>query len=523
MRSAVFVTTGAQSAARDRAAIAAGTPSFVLMQSAAAAAVDRIVAHGLHARGTVAVWVGPGNNGGDGWLIAAGLRAHGATVRIGVLEEPRTDDAQAARATACAGGAFDAADGTEAVHIDALFGTGQRAPLPPSAAHITRMINAARARGASTVAIDVPTGVAEREVPHARVQIDADAVIADCTLTFGTLKRVLLSVRESVGALEVLDIGLGTHATQDDGAPRWIDAAFVRSQVPRIPAHAHKGTRGRLAIIGGAPGMVGATILAARAALASGIGLVRVVCAGDHVGAVHAAVPEALVTPWPLSPDTFNATVGAWADAIVVGPGLGRSEAARALVAMCRATATPLLVDADAIAPFGDAPARTAPTLWTPHPGEALAMLDPEQRAALADARAIDAARDRVAPQLAMRSAGVVLLKGVPTIIAQHAATTTSQAYAAIVARGTAALAVGGSGDVLSGIGGTLLAQGCAPFDAAAIAAWVHGRAAEQATARRGGVRGTTLADILDALPDAWPRGDEELPPSVLATLPAIV
>ncbi|MCU0634144.1 MAG: NAD(P)H-hydrate dehydratase [Gemmatimonadaceae bacterium] len=518
--SAVVVTTAAQAAARDRAAITAGTPSFTLMQAAARAAVARLEAHGVLTLGPVAVWVGPGNNGGDGWLVAALLRARGLDVRVGAVGEPRTEDARRARTLATGGGVFVAPSGEERLHVDALLGTGQRVPLPDDIARATARVRAARERGARVVALDVPTGVADG-ADGAPVARDPQAIVADLTICFGTLKRALLAAREQAGTIDVVDIGLGAHAEQPDDAPLLMDPQRAWRGVPPIGARAHKGTRGRLAIIGGTAGMVGAVILAARAALASGIGLVRCVVDRAHVGDVHAALPEALVSPWPRDGTTLAAHITELADALVVGPGLGPGEQARALVESVLATERPVLVDAEALrhlptlAHAAANRAHASVTVLTPHPGEALPLLDDAGAARWPTAAAIDAARDAVADHLSARWHATVLLKGVPTIVA-------STAGRVAVARGTAALATGGSGDVLSGIGGTLLAQAVAPLEAAAIAAWVHGVAAEQATARRGGVRGTTLADVLAALSDAWPRHAEALPPELLATLPAV-
>jgi ADP-dependent NAD(P)H-hydrate dehydratase / NAD(P)H-hydrate epimerase len=509
----VYATTADQSRSVDAAAIAAGTPSFLLMQRAANAAVSRIVAR--HAAGVRAgVLIGPGRNGGDGWLVADGLRRAGWVVRVETLGESRPADAIAARDLAVSHGPFEPLQGDETVLIDALLGTGQRLPLRREVAERTNWLNARRESGAQVIALDLPTGVGEA-ADGPGYACDAAAVQAHHTISFGSCKRALLSAREHAGTIDVVDIGVTSQASCEGRAARLVDATFVHAALPVIAGDAHKGQRGRLAIIGGAAGMVGAVILAARAALSSGIGLVRCLVQAAHIDAVHSAVPEALVNAWPGSPTAFAELVGEWAHAIVIGPGLGRSAEARSLVALALASDCPLLVDADALRVLPTPwTARRQPTLFTPHPGEAAALLLATD-GSVRPAEEVSADRDAVATRLATDYAATVLLKGVPTVVASATATW-------LVPRGTAALATGGSGDVLSGIAGTLLAQGLDASDAGASSAWVHGLAAERATASVGGVRGTSLATVLSYLPASWPRSADALPPPLLAQLPDV-
>jgi NAD(P)H-hydrate epimerase len=508
----VPVTTAAESAALDAATIAAGTPSFALMERAARAAARRIVAlAAATGRDRIGVHTGPGNNGGDGWLVAHGVRSAGLDVRVAVAAAPRTADAQRAQAIALEGGPFARPTGDETLVVDALLGTGQRGALRPPIAEAAAAITAARAHGALIVALDVPTGLVEGTPPdRLDVRVVPGAVIADVTLSLGSGKRALLRARAVAGAIEVLDLGL---VDPPGDRPRLVDARWVTTVVPPIPAGAHKGTRGRLAIVGGRGGMVGAVVLAARGALASGIGLVRCCVDPAQVATVHAALPEALVVPWPADAGALARDVLDWADAVVVGPGLGRDPIARELVTALQRSAGRVLVDADALALLDQAAPRPGVLLLTPHPGEATRLL--ADGAPTPDAATVDARREEIAGLLAARWTAAVLLKGVPTVVA-------GPGGLAMVARGTAALATGGSGDVLSGIAGTLLAQGVGAAEAGAAAAWVHGVAAERATAQVGGVRGTTLAAVLAELPAAWPRGPEPLPAGVLATLPAL-
>ncbi|AHG90545.1 NAD(P)H-hydrate epimerase [Gemmatirosa kalamazoonensis] len=515
MTSRIPVVTAAESAARDRAAIDAGTPSRALMQRAGAAAAAEIARrYGDRLRGGVAVHAGPGNNGGDGWVVAAALRRWGATVRAALhgADEPKTDDARYERARALADGTLDAPTGSEAVVVDGVLGTGARgAPAPFAAAAVERM-HVARASGAVVVALDVPTGLDATTGEN----FDPHTVRADLTLTFGTLKRGLLVARGHAGTIAVVDIGLG-EAPNDVG-PVLSGAADVARLAPALDAAAHKGTRGKIAIVGGAAGMAGATLLSAEAALRSGAGMARVVVAPESVPVAQTALREALASPWPTDDAALAHTVTEWADVVVLGPGLGRDDAARALAErVLAAWRGPVVLDADAVTMFAGDTARLGtllrgrPALLTPHPLELsrLAGLSLDE---------ILARRFDVGRELAATLGASVLLKGVPTVISDEHATLVS-------ATGTPALATAGSGDVLTGIAAALLVHANADARATergAAAAWIHGRAGEIATARRGGVRGTTLRDVLGALSDAW-RGDAARAPyPVLAELPAV-
>jgi NAD(P)H-hydrate epimerase len=524
----IRVVTSAQSAARDTAAIAAGTPSRALMQRAGAAAAGEIalrfrdgLAHG------VAIFAGPGNNGGDAWVVARALAAAGARVRVLEPLPAKTADCSAERALAIAGGGTlrienpDAGgalhDGGESIVIDGLLGTGASGEPRGAIADALRTMHAMRERGATIVALDLPSGL-----DATTGSLPASTVRADLTLTFGTIKRGLARNRQCCGMIVALDIGLGASARLDDGAASLVDEAWVASVVPAFAASSHKGTRKKLVIIGGHEGMAGAAVLAARSALRSGIGMVRVLVDRPSLSAVQEAEPAALAGTWPESDgsdqQTLNDEILNWADAVVVGPGLGRGAASRAVLdRVLDAWRGPTLLDADAITAFaGNLPdlARRLdgrPALLTPHVVE-LARLT----GAGADdviARPFEASRD------AARALGAtVLLKGVPTIVSA------ASGAQLVSATGTPALATGGSGDVLSGIAGTLLAQIADPLAAGAAAAWVHGRAAERVPSAGGAhdARGITLDDIVAELRDAWTFDVRPLRYPVLAELPAV-
>ena len=234
--------------------------------------------------------------------------------------------------------------------VDALLGVGAKGEPRGDIAACVARIAEARARGTVVVSLDVPSGV------DADTGASAGAVRADLTLTFGTLKRGLAIARGSAGRIVVLDIGLG-KAGADDTLPQLVDSHWVRAHVPPILADAHKGTRGKLIIIGGQVGMAGAPMLAARAAIRSGIGMVRLVVARENVPVVQGAVPEAPAHAWPESAADVESTITGWADAVVIGPGLGASYGSRALVdRVLRDFRGPVVLDADALNVFAGEP-----------------------------------------------------------------------------------------------------------------------------------------------------------------------
>lgn len=501
------VVTATQAAARDAAAIAAGTESFELMQRAGQGAARALcVRFGEQVQAGVVVFVGGGNNGGDGWVVAAALKGAGFPVRVIDIVAPRTADAIRARDTALPFLDASIDIGDPGVVVDALLGTGAtgalRAPIDEGVTQIRQL----QANGAKVVALDLPTGL-----DASTGDVAAGGVVADLTIAFGTLKRGHLVARAQCGDIAVVDIGLGTHASLPDDAPQLVDERFVRQCVPFVPADAHKGVRKKLLIIGGERGMAGAVALAAHAALRSGIGMVRVCVAPESLAPLQASVIEATAIAWP-DDDADIAHHAEWADALLIGPGLGGGR--RPMVeSWLRLTHTPVVLDADALNAFaGDAESLGAQlagrrAVLTPHAAEFARLTNLSTQEVLTD-------RWRVGGDLARRLGATVLLKGVPTVISAP------DGVAFASAAGTPALATAGSGDVLSGIVATLVAQMDDVTRAAACAAWIHGRAAECATPGRR-VRGITLADVLRALRDVW-SARTPLPNELLAFLPAV-
>jgi NAD(P)H-hydrate epimerase len=504
LRPLTRVVTGAESAADDAATIAAGVPSRALMQRAGAAAAAEISSRfGDRLRRGALVLAGPGNNGGDGWVIARALAATGAHVSVIAPAGARSADCISERDLALP--FVNEASGYtgEGVVIDALLGTGASGALRGPLATARALIPEARNREAAVVAVDLPSGL------DATTGVTNDAAVADLTLTFGSIKRGHTVARGLCGDVLALDIGL---VASNEGI-ELADAAWVRETIPAIGAESHKGTRKKLVVQGGGPGMAGAVILGLRAALASGIGMVKARVSPETVDAIHEAVAAALVDPAVAKRPAEDDAPDTWADALVIGPGLGLGPETKAVVERAiRRHRGPILLDADALNAFaGDASALHPllggrPALLTPHPVECARLLGIKPQAVLD--RRFD-----IGLELAKQTGATVLLKGVPTVIASP------DGRRMVVAEGTPSLATGGSGDLLSGIAGTLLAQIEDPLRAAACAAWIHGRAAWLAGAF---VRGTTLDDVLEMLPNAWRIGTEPARYPVIAELRAI-
>ena len=520
MRELVRVVTSSESAARDASALAAGVPSRALMQRAGAAAAGEIALR-FHDRlaGGVLVLAGPGNNGGDAWVVARALAAVGTKVRVVEPVPAKTADAIAERGLALGTPNLrhtelptGSLDGGEAIVVDGLLGTGANGAPRAALADAIDRLSRLRSRGAVVVALDLPSGV-----DASTGATPGPVVGADLTVAFGTIKRGHLAARDDCGAIVAVDIGLGRHVDLADGAPELVDERWVGSTLPSFPADAHKGTRKKLAIVGGAGGMAGAAVLAARAAMRSGAGMVKLVVARESLPAVQEAEPGALAAGWPVDDAAFERDILSWADAVVVGPGLGRDASSRALLErLLRAWTGPTLLDADAITLFeGRVPDLAAligdrAALLTPHAVEFA-------RLAAINADDVLARRFDIASDTASALGATVLLKGVPTVI------TANDGRRLVSAAGTPALATGGSGDLLSGIAGTLLAQLGDPFIAGAIGAWVHGRAAERVPSSGGDrVRGIALDDVVAELRDAWTFDMRPLRYPVLVELPAV-
>ena len=487
----VPVLSPAESERWDSLAESAGIARATLMECAgrAAAAVitDRFSTD--TARG-VLIAAGTGNNGGDGWVVARALHRLGVPVWVAVVPGPQSPLCKAAAERALGDGVRQLApDGpwpSAGLAVDALLGTGARgAPRPPVAALVERLADLR----VPLVAIDGPTGL------DLGTGVVHHAPKADATITFGGMRRGHLLGRDESGRVIVVDIG---HPAPAPDWPRLVDDAWAARNFPRFTAATHKGDRGRLVLVGGAPGMSGAIRLAARSALAAGAGYAHVVAPSDTVAELRLAEPELLTLAHDLGghPARELLELVHAADVVVVGPGLGRGPAVREFVAAVAGEARRSVLDADALTVFGGdiaglaAVAHSTPVIVTPHPGE-FRTLFPD----LAAAREVDPWS--AAAAASERLGATIVLKGLPTVIGHRGAVPWT------VASGNPGLGTGGSGDVLSGILAAVFAQGDEPTASAALAAHALGRAADLA-ARRVTGRSMRPLDVIAALPDVW-------------------
>ncbi len=473
------VVTPAEMAEADRRTIAAGTPGAVLMDRAGHA-----VAWGVRRRlgGTygrrVVVACGPGNNGGDGIIAAEALRAAGVRVARLRLADPWSP-ARLAREVARAD-----------LLVDAMYGTGFRGVLEGPAAAF-----AAASHRVATLAVDIPSGI-----DGATGAIRGEAVQAAATVTFAAAKPGLWMEpgRSHAGEVTVADIGIAL--TADGRAPLVgvTEASDVVGWLPARTPETHKWAVGGVLVVGGTTGMTGAPLIVSHAAMRAGAGIVWCGLPGADTAAAASGtevITRALAaTPaGALAPAAAPAVVEAAPrfGAVVLGPGLGGDPATAEAVVRLVADLTPVLVlDADGLnalrgdlAPLRARAAAGRATVLTPHDGE---------YARVAGAAPGD---DRIAAARALADAAgaVVLLKGPTTVVAEPGGP--GGGRVALNPTGSPALATAGSGDVLAGIVGAFCARGVAPFEAAAAAAFVHGRAADAA-----GHTGLVAGDLVGAL-----------------------
>jgi NAD(P)H-hydrate epimerase len=484
MRRGRVVLGCAELARLDASAAAAGVPVESLMERAGAAVADAIRARSAPRR--TLVLCGPGDNGGDGYVAARRLAEAGWAVRVAALGSPKSGTAAAAARASWTGevAPLDAnVLGDAELIVDALFGAGLTRPLDGSAAATT---DAARASSAVVVTVDLPSGVSgDLGRPL------GPAFAADLTVTFARWKpaHLLEPARSLCGELVLADIGHPDAAfdalapsTFENGPPLWA------ARWPWPSAASHKHVRGRLLVVTGGAASTGAARLAARAGLRVGAGLVTLLTPPSAL-LVAAASSTAVMTRAVADAAALGDEAGR-AHAVVIGPGAGVGQGTADKVAAVLATPACSVLDADALTVFGDDPSRLfamqtgAPgrVVLTPHRGE-FARLFPD----------LDPDDDKLAAvrAAAERAGAVVLLKGADTVIAEPGG------RVAINTRASPFLATAGSGDVLAGLIGGLMAQGMDAFDAAAGAAWLHGDAA----CRLG--PGMIAEDLCEALPKA--------------------
>ena len=509
------LVTAAEMRELDRATIEGGhATGEALMERAGAGvaeAMERRYGPALALR--VLVLCGTGNNGGDGFVAARHLRARGAETLVGLIGERARVRGEALAhlerleregATAVEIGSEETLARLVATHarwdfaLDALLGTGSRTGLEGMIAAAVQALRDLDDAGTHVVAVDLPTGVHPDTGEIAR-----RAVRADLTVTFGAPKRGqwLYPGRAFVGALEVVDIGL----SRADEARFPVGLAVGLGIADLLPAReprAHKGSAGRVLVVGGSPGLLGAVTLAARGATRAGAGYVQCVVPESLHDILEITLTSEMTIP---APETRARTLARLAldpiagraeraDAMLVGSGLARDPESAALArALVAARAIPMVLDADGLNAYEGSEgfdARSgAPLVLTPHLGE-MARLTGDTPASL-EARRIDAAREWAA-----RWKAVLVLKGAPTV------TAAPDGRATVNPTGNPGLATAGTGDVLAGMIAAFLAQRLDPYDAARAAVYVHGLAADRLAAGQGAL-GLDAGDVAEALPGA--------------------
>ncbi len=489
-----------QAAEWDHRAVAAGIAEASLMECAGRAVAgiisDRFGAMLGAGRG-VLVACGSGNNGGDGWVVARALHRTGAPVSVTAADPDSGSPlcrqmAQLARNDGVREVSPDGPWPAVSLVVDAMLGGGARgAPRDALAKLSARIVDL----DLPVVAVDGPTGLDLLTGVHH----GPSCIHASLTVTFGGYRRGHLLARDEVGDVVVVDIGF---PQPDPAWPRLFSDLDAFGTLPPLAANAHKGTRGRVVIVGGDTGLTGAARLSARAAFGAGAGLVHILAPDDSVKTLATAEPDiqTRIQRFDRAPEGDTRALLEQADAVVIGPGLNRDPSRTRFVLDILEISRVAVVDADALTALQGnleglstlAASRTF--VLTPHAGEFRTLFP--GLAAEAGVDPWEAAR-----AAADQSGATVLLKGVPTVVAGRGASLLT------VAAGNPGLATGGSGDTLSGLIATFLAQGVAAQDAAALGAHVLGRAADLA-ARRHGARGLRPMEVVQALPELW-RGWE--------------
>lgn len=466
-----------------RAVAAKPRPSLMERAGLAAAEFARNVLGQGH---RVLIVAGPGNNGGDGFVVARHLKSWwlDVTVVFAEREDKLASDAAEALAAWRSSGGVTMTQWPETSHrdlvVDGLFGIGLEREVVGAPAELVARMNTA---GVPVLALDVPSGL------HADSgRVLGTAVRATHTATFIAMKPGLLTLDgpDHAGRVQVFDLGMES-AAPGVSPGRVLDVSVIRAALRPRAANTHKGSYGNVGIVGGATGMVGAALLAGRAAAKLGAGRTFVGCLGADAPAADPQQPELMFRSASdvVSQDGLSA--------LAVGPGLGTSAAARALLALAIGRDVPLLLDADALnlvasdaALAAALKARSAGTVFTPHPAEAARLLA---------STTAEVQSDRVASarRIAERFGAWVVLKGAGSICA------TPEGHWFINTTGNPGLASAGQGDVLAGIIAALMAQGSHPLLALLAGVQLHGLAADRLRGAIGGPVGMMASEVIDA------------------------
>ena len=479
-----------------------GLPGVVLMENAGRAVVSELKKRFSRPQ-TAVVLAGPGNNGGDGFVVARMLAQEGWTVYpwfIGSLEKMSADAKVHYRVCKhfvsiyhhpveqweCLQQHVDRAT----VIVDAMLGIGTKGGLRPPFDRIASLVN--QQKKAWVVAVDLPSGV-ETDTGN----VSNEAVKADQTITFSFPKwgHLLRPGADYTGEWKVVDIGI--VPARESLASINLPANWQQSLLPRSP-WSHKGTFGHLLVIGGAEGMLGAAVMAKEAAFRTGVGKVTLTVPESQQGICASKVTQAMVWSWPgngrFEPESYQCFLQRKGDfsAVAIGTGLGRfAGEERWLGNLLEQIEVPIVLDADALNILAKNPTliqkrdRTRSTICTPHPGEMARLLQ-------CSTKEVEENRATVARDFAQQTGMIVVLKGRYSIIAFP------DGRQVVNTTGHPALAKAGSGDLLTGMIGSFLAQGYKPEEAVQIAVYIHGKAGEKAV--RSSEYSVRYSDILAQL-----------------------
>jgi len=507
------IVTPTQMQAIDRRAIESlGVPGLTLMENA-----GRGIAEGVRDRifdgdvsdKRIAIICGPGNNGGDGFVAGRYLIEMGATVTAFLTEKAATltggAKTNAERYRGMNQVIIEIAEGTEFPDfgdhdclVDAIFGTGFHGRIEGT---IARVIEAMNESGLPIVAIDTPSGL-----DNAAGALGVPSVYATHTMALACSKRGqwFWPGRMAVGELTTIDIGIPREAVDAENVKlSLITEEYVAGALPQRPPDVHKGHFGKALIVGGSVGMSGAVVLAVRAAMRSGLGLSYAAVPASLANLVDAGSIETVVRPLPevrqrrcLATRSLGEILKLCesVEAVAIGPGLGTHHETQELVRRLIARRTkPTVLDADGLNACAADPSffssdNRVPLILTPHVGEMARLLG-------MDASEVAADREAIARRAAAQFACIVVMKGAPTFVSEPSG------HVWLNPTGNCGMATGGSGDVLTGLIVSFLAQGAEPLTAALLGVFVHGAAGDLAAADLGG-RSLVATDIIDALPE---------------------
>ena len=518
-----FLTTSRQMRELDRRTIEeVGIPGAVLMENAGRATVDAMEEHfGPVCGKTVLIFAGPGNNGGDGLVIARWTHSRGAHPLVLLVAEPERLPPDAAlnwqilkrlnlpcriiNAPADLSHTLDSLTKelcSRPLHsvVDALFGIGLTRALDGVYLEALRAIaTLARAHACPVVAADIPSGLNSDTG-----QVLGEAVQASLTVSYGMMKPGHLHHGGTLsGMVQVADIGIPRQTVAEADLKGIALDGSIQPLLNKRPVDAHKGSNGHVLILAGSTGKTGAALLAAQGALRSGAGLVSCAVAANLFPIFASALLEAMYAPLAASCDYLSqADYAAVTElcrhkqALVIGPGIGTADDTAALVLrLYRERQEPMVVDADALtilAANREILAKPGgPRIFTPHPGEMARLLDQSIAHLQADRLAAAQALCRLCSE--SKYLIVAVLKGAGTVVAS------SDGRWAINRSGNAGMATGGMGDVLAGVTAGLLAQGHAPWQAACAGVWLHGAAADLLAQER--PYGYSASELAAALP----------------------